>query len=135
MTFLSQLNLQVTAPEEGADWRKLPEVPLSPTAPPLIVAGLPLSRAAEAVKQLQEAGHTLLYAGAAEGEVKAVMAASIPSAFGLSGCEAVQSAADVVLLSDFLGSLAFAKWRCSLAVTSPEKYVLFSLCPRCSPLV
>ena len=60
------------------------------------MAGLPLSRAAEAVKQLQdwehdwypdvqsrvqvatactreEAGHTLLYAGAAEGEVHATL--------------------------------------------------------------
>ncbi|CAE6940698.1 unnamed protein product [Symbiodinium natans] len=83
----------VTAPAEGTDWRLLPEVPLSPTAPPLIVAGLPLSRAAEAVKQLQDVGHTVLYAGAAESEVKAVKAASIPSAFGLCGCEAVQSAA------------------------------------------
>ncbi|CAE7576689.1 unnamed protein product [Symbiodinium necroappetens] len=112
----------VAAPDEGEDWRLLPEVPLSPTAPPLIVAGLPVSRAAEAVKQLQDAGHTLLYVGAAESEVKAVEAASIPSAFGLCGCQAVQSAADVVLLSDFVGSLAFAKWRCSMAVTSPEKY-------------
>eukprot|EP00439_Symbiodinium_sp_Y106_P024429 s1589_g2.t7 len=44
----------VAAPDEGEDWRLLPEVPLSPTAPPLVVAGLPVSRAAEAVKQLQE---------------------------------------------------------------------------------
>mmetsp|Transcript_21611 Transcript_21611/g.40690 ORF Transcript_21611/g.40690 Transcript_21611/m.40690 type:complete len:218 (-) Transcript_21611:43-696(-) len=125
----------VTAPDDGSDWRLLPEVPLSPTAPPLILASLPLSRAADAVQILQDVGHTVLYVGAVEGEVKAVAAASIPAAFGLGGCEAVQSAADAVLLSDFLGSLSFAKVRCSLAVDSPEKYVLFSLCPRCSPLV
>eukprot|EP00913_Durusdinium_trenchii_P035461 g33186.t1 len=115
---------QVVTVDEDIDWKVLFEG-----------VGAPNCRAPVVVANLPELGHSVLYAGATEEEVAAVTVATIPAAFLFSGCEAVQEAADVVLLSDFLGSLAFAKRRCAAATASPEKFVLFSLCPKCSPPV
>lgn len=119
------------ATAEGIEWKRQR---VTPREAPLIVAELPVTKAATTVEELQAAGHTVLYVGATDAEVDAVSVATLPGALGLNGCKAVQNAADVVLLSDFLGSLAFAKHRCVIATASPEKFVLYSLCPKCSPV-
>ena len=121
----------VLAPDTAAGWKRFL---VSPKAPPVVVAELPKQRTADVVQDLQEAGHCVLYVGANEDELDAVGVATIPGAFGINGCEAVQNAADLVLISNFLGSLAFAKHRCAIASASPEKFVLYSLCPKCSPV-
>eukprot|EP00441_Pelagodinium_beii_P043695 CAMPEP_0197636310 /NCGR_PEP_ID=MMETSP1338-20131121/11859_1 /TAXON_ID=43686 ORGANISM="Pelagodinium beii, Strain RCC1491" /NCGR_SAMPLE_ID=MMETSP1338 /ASSEMBLY_ACC=CAM_ASM_000754 /LENGTH=204 /DNA_ID=CAMNT_0043208521 /DNA_START=42 /DNA_END=656 /DNA_ORIENTATION=+ len=120
----------VAAPRSAEEWKNLPEVPLSPTAPPLIVCDLPVAGAAEAVRQLKAAGHLILYAGADAQEVDAIRAASIPCAFALSSCEEAQTTADVVLLSDFTGCLGNVKQHCSLAASSPAMYVAKSIAPQ-----
>eukprot|EP00930_Biecheleria_cincta_P078061 TRINITY_DN65434_c0_g1_i1.p1 TRINITY_DN65434_c0_g1~~TRINITY_DN65434_c0_g1_i1.p1 ORF type:complete len:219 (-),score=47.70 TRINITY_DN65434_c0_g1_i1:100-756(-) len=121
----------VAAPGVDESFTSLPEVPLSPTAPPLILANLPRARCEEAVRKLQgAAGHSVLYAGVDADETAAISAAAIPGAF-LCGNDEAQSAADVVLLSDFTGCLARAKHRCTLAARAPLKFVFMSLLPRC----
>jgi len=120
----------VAAPGVDEDFSSLPEVPLSPTAPPLVLANLPRARCEEAVRKLQGAGHSLAYVGMDADEASAISAAAIPGAF-LCGSDEAQSAADIVLLSDFTGCLARAKHRCTLASRAPLKFVFMTLLPRC----
>ncbi|CAK9042018.1 unnamed protein product [Durusdinium trenchii] len=62
---------QVVTVDEDIDWKVLFEGVGAPNCrAPVVVANLPVALAAEGVKQLQELGHSVLYAGATEEEVR-----------------------------------------------------------------